>query len=270
MVVLGGYVRLNKAGLSMVKWDLTRLAAPKTSEEWDKEFKEYKEHPQYKNDFPNLSMEGFKIIYLLEHYHRQLGKVLGILIIAPTLVFSMLKILNKKMRIRCLLISSIIVVQGIIGMWMVRSGLRENLGENHEKNNVRVSHYRLATHFTFAITTYWLLLNSALFLLLKPQILKNDFNFLYSNNVIRKNLVLTIHLVLITAIFGSLLAGQDAGKIVNTFPKMGDRWIPSKEHYKYETNLLRINLENDFLVHFNHRTLATITLSAIICNFLLI
>ncbi len=249
----------------MVRWDLARLAAPKSNEEWEKEFKEYKTHPQFKNDFPDLSMEGFKNIYLLEHYHRQLGKVLGLFVIIPSILLSLTKVLNKKMRTRCFLISSVIVAQGIIGMWMVRSGLKENLGEGHEKNNVRVSHYRLATHFTFAITTYSLLLNSGLFLLIKPQVLKTDLTFFMSNNIIRKNLMLTIHLVLITAVFGSLLAGQDAGKVVNTFPKMGDTWTPSAEHYKSGRGLI-VNFEDDFVIHFNHRVLATGTLLAILCK----
>ena len=72
---LGGYVRLNKAGLSMVKWDLIRVNAPTTDEEWQKEFDVYKDHPQFKNDNAHMTLEEFKWIYNLEHWHRQLGKV---------------------------------------------------------------------------------------------------------------------------------------------------------------------------------------------------
>jgi cytochrome c oxidase assembly protein subunit 15 len=267
MILLGGYVRLNKAGLSMVRWDLTRLSSPKTQAEWEKEFKDYQEHPQYTNQFPDLSLEGFKWIYLLEHWHRQLGKFLGIFFIVPALLFSTTRVFNRKMNIWALSIASIIGIQGCIGYWMVKSGLKENLGNDYKQKQVSVSHYRLAVHFTFGITTYYLLLKNALFLLQKPQVLKTNFEFLASNAIIKKNLMLSVHLVLITAVFGSLLAGQDGGKISNTWPKMGDIWIPGLEHYQKELSVLKNNFENTFLVHFNHRMLGTITLTTILCNY---
>ena len=88
----------------------------------------------------------------------------------------------------------------------------------------------------------------------------------YSNKIIRRNLIFSLHLIIFTAMFGSLLAGQNGGKIVNTFPKMGDIWYPTWLHYDPKLNTLRNNLENTFLVHFNHRVLATFTLSTILCK----
>lgn len=266
MIVLGGYVRLNKAGLSMVKWDLPRIFSPKTDEEWHKEFEEYKEHPQYYKEMPDLTLEGFKNIYLLEHYHRQLGKILGLSVIIPSLLFSVTRVFNKKLIQRSFVIASLIAFQGAVGYWMVKSGLKENLGENPNMHEIRVSHYRLMIHFTLGITTFWVLLNSGLFLLLKPQILRMGPEFFYSNRVIRKYSMGILHYVIFTAMFGSLLAGQNGGKIVNTFPKMGDIWFPTKEHYDKNINWLRNNLENTFLVHFNHRVLATITLLVTLCK----
>ena len=99
MVALGGYVRLEKAGLSMVKWDLTRFKTPSTREEWEKEFEEYKSHPQYTNDFPNMDLDQFIYIYKLEHYHRQLGKLLGLVFAIPFTVFLSLGYLRKKIII---------------------------------------------------------------------------------------------------------------------------------------------------------------------------
>jgi cytochrome c oxidase assembly protein subunit 15 len=266
MITLGGYVRLNKAGLSMVRWDLTRVYSPKTDEEWKKEFSEYMEHPQYQKELKDLDVEGFKFIYLLEHYHRQLGKILGLSVIIPSLFFAYGKIFNKKLIFRSLSIISLISFQGCVGYWMVKSGLKENLGDNHKINEIRVSHYRLMIHFTLGIITLWVLLNSSLLLLMKPQVLRTNFESFYSNKIIRRNLIFSLHLIIFTAMFGSLLAGQNGGKIVNTFPKMGDIWYPTWLHYDPKLNTLRNNLENTFLVHFNHRVLATFTLSTILCK----
>ena len=266
MVLLGGYVRLNKAGLSMVKWDLSRFSVPKSEEAWEKEFTEYKEHPQYKNDFPDMTIEGFKTIYLMEHYHRLLGKYMGLSFIIPSVIFTVAGVFNSKMVLRAGLISALIGAQGLIGIWMVRSGLRHNLGQNPKKNDVKVSHYRLATHFTIGVSLYWLIMNSALFMLQKPTSLKTNFLFFESSAVIRKNLFLTMGLILSTFVFGSLMAGQNAGKIANTFPKMGDIWYPGKAHYDPKMSKFRNNVENSFLIHFNHRLLGTVTLTTILCK----
>ena len=62
---------------------------------------------------------------------------------------------NKKKYIKtCLLVFLLIIFQGLVGWYMVKSGL---------VNNVTVSHYRLALHLSIAIiiisTIFWLLKN---------------------------------------------------------------------------------------------------------------
>jgi cytochrome c oxidase assembly protein subunit 15 len=42
IVVLGGYTRLSRSGLSMTRWEPHRILPPMTSEQWNKEFEEYK------------------------------------------------------------------------------------------------------------------------------------------------------------------------------------------------------------------------------------
>jgi len=268
---LGGYVRLNKAGLSMVKWDLIRLQAPTTQHEWQKEFEEYKNHPQYKNDFPNISLEDFQWIYNLEHWHRQLGKSLGLFFLIPFLIFIKKGFIKKKLILSSLAIFSIGGIQAGIGWWMVKSGLKENLGNEYKKKDVKVSPYRLAVHFSFGLLIFCLLFKKGLFLVTKPQILKSSILFAPSANNIRKNIVLSLHALWLTVAYGSFMAGMDAGKITNTFPKMGDIWFPNKEHFDPALITSRINYnftENPFIVHFTHRALATATLTSMIGNFL--
>jgi cytochrome c oxidase assembly protein subunit 15 len=47
MVLLGGYTRLSRSGLSMVKWHPHKVGLPRGQEEWAKEFEEYKKFPEY-------------------------------------------------------------------------------------------------------------------------------------------------------------------------------------------------------------------------------
>jgi cytochrome c oxidase assembly protein subunit 15 len=266
----GGYVRLNKAGLSMVKWDLIRLQAPTTNEEWQMEFDFYKNHPQYTNDFPNMSMEEFKWIYKLEHWHRQLGKSLSLVFLIPFLFFIKKGIIRKRLILSSLGIFSIGGVQATIGWWMVKSGLKENLGDQYEKKDVKVSPYRLAVHFSCALLIFCLLFKKGMFLVTKPQIFKNSILYAPSSNNIRKNIILSLHALWLTIAYGSFMAGMDAGKIINTFPKMGDVWFPTKHHFdpKLITDKFNYNFtENPFVVHFTHRTIATATLLSMIGNY---
>jgi heme a synthase len=47
MIILGGYTRLTRSGLSMVKWHPHKVSLPANQEEWEKEFEEYKKFPEW-------------------------------------------------------------------------------------------------------------------------------------------------------------------------------------------------------------------------------
>ena len=47
MIILGGYTRLSKSGLSMTKWKPLDIKYPRTQEQWEKEFEHYKEFPEF-------------------------------------------------------------------------------------------------------------------------------------------------------------------------------------------------------------------------------
>jgi hypothetical protein len=77
-----------------------------------------------------------------------------------------------------------------------------------------------------------------------------------------KKLALPVSLIVgITAISGAFVAGNDAGRAFNTFPKMGDTWIP--DNIFEMKPLLRNFFENTATVQLDHRLLATTTLIAI-------
>jgi cytochrome c oxidase assembly protein subunit 15 len=92
---------------------------------------------------------------------------------------------------------------------MVKSGL---------KANPDVSHYRLAMHLTTAFLTFGYTLWVALGLIYpkskreSSHSLKRGFQFLFP-------------LVVIQIIWGAYVAGLNAGKVYNSWPKMGEKWI---------------------------------------------
>ncbi|CAN7067018.1 unnamed protein product [Brassica rapa subsp. trilocularis] len=147
--------------------------------------------------------------------------------------------------------------QGFIGWWMVKSGLEEPPSEYSQP---RVSPYRLAAHLTSAFAIYCGLFWTALSVVMPEHQLSHWLGFGEQLKV--KRLVLPVSFIVgITAISGAFVAGNDAGRAFNTFPKMGDTWIPDGI---FEMKpLIRNFFENTATVQLDHRLLATTTLLAI-------
>jgi heme a synthase len=68
-------------------------------------------------------------------------------------------------------------------------------------------------------------------------------------------------LVFATAIIGAFVAGLDAGLVYNSFPKMGDNWIPC-DLFSLEPKWKNF-FENPTMVQFLHRNFGIATLTAI-------
>lgn len=64
-----------------------------------------------------------------------------------------------------------------------------------------------------------------------------------------------------TVLSGAYVAGNDAGNAFNTFPMMGDQWVP--DEILEMQPLWRNFFENTATVQFDHRVLALTTLTGI-------
>ena len=143
MVMVGGLTRLTNSGLSITEWELfTGILPPTSYNEWNNYFLLYKEIPQYKILFNNMTLEQFKIIFYWEYFHRILGRLLGLFFLIPFIYFFLIKKIKKEFFSVCSIILFLIISQGIIGWYMVKSGLVDD---------VTVSHYRLSLHLSMAI-----------------------------------------------------------------------------------------------------------------------
>lgn len=240
IIIVGGLTRLTNSGLSITEWELVKgIMPPLTKESWDFYFEKYKEIPQYELVYYDMTLEKFKIIFYWEYFHRNLARFIGLFFIIPFLYFYFSKKIEKvKIKI-CFIILSLIIIQGIIGWYMVKSGLTQN---------VTVSHYRLSLHLSNAIiiisTIFWLIRNTI------TNKNKKFFNFT-PNNIPFLFLILLIFLQLI---IGAFVSGLDAGKIYQTWPLMGNNYFPNDLHSKNFINYFELN--NHSLIQFYHRNLA--------------
>ena len=134
---------------------------------------------------------------------------------------------------------------------MVKSGL-ENFPDE-EKKQASVSPYRLTIHFGMAIALYMTVLST--YFKLVNHMNHNSKNLSFGLRMQNNTILL---LLISTGLIGSFVAGNRAGKIYNSWPKMGLNWIPNDI---WLTELGYDNLfKNPTTIQFIHRTIATATL----------
>ena len=155
IIIIGGLTRLTNSGLSITEWELFAGIFPPLNENaWNDYFNQYKKIPQYKLLNFDMTLKEFKVIFYWEYFHRILARSIGLFFLIPLIYFYLTKKIKKKYLYICCFIFSLILLQGVIGWYMVKSGLVKD---------ITVSHYRLSLHLSTAIliisTIYWLLLN---------------------------------------------------------------------------------------------------------------
>ena len=262
MIHVGGVTRLTQSGLSMTSWSPLGSLPPITEKEWETEFARYKTYPEWQQR-KSMTVSDFKFIYGWEYGHRMLGRVVGLVFVLPWAYFSAKKMIPKGYQGRMVGLLAMGGTQGLVGWWMVKSGLGDDrYGDSHE---IRVRPIRLATHLTMAVVTYGALLWTGLDILGLPhqKTMAEEASKIFNKDALRKAVrlrsggICLTALTLTTIVSGALVAGNDAGRAYNTFPKMNDEWIPSEiaDLTPWYKNLN----ENTATVQFNHRVLGMST-----------
>ncbi|XP_058399721.1 cytochrome c oxidase assembly protein COX15 homolog [Diceros bicornis minor] len=254
-VILGGVTRLTESGLSMVDWHLIKEMKPPTSqEEWEAEFQKYQQFPEFKILNHDMTLAEFKFIWYMEYSHRMWGRLVGLAYILPAAYFWRKGWLSRSMKGRVLALCGLVCFQGLLGWYMVKSGLEEK-PDSHDIP--RVSQYRLAAHLGSALVLYCASLWTSLSLLLPQHKLPETRQLLW----LRRFAHGTAGLVFLTALSGAFVAGLDAGLVYNSFPKMGESWIP--QDLLTFSPILRNVFENPTMVQFDHRILGITSVTAV-------
>tara|TARA_B100000700_G_scaffold324299_1_gene430083 strand:+ start:222 stop:1226 length:1005 start_codon:yes stop_codon:yes gene_type:complete len=244
MVLLGGITRLTESGLSMVYWrPVTGWLPPTSDSAWASIFDAYRNSPEFVKLNFWMGLEDFKRIFWLEYLHRLLGRILGIVYLLPLLWFAFRYRLTTRLTVSLGLLFVLGAAQGVLGWYMVKSGLVEEPS---------VCHYRLAAHLGLAVMIYGIMLFIAIGL--RPG-RRKSFRSAYGSSW-------PAALVFTTMIWGAFMAGLDGGSVFNTFPLMDGHFFPP---YSLSSSPLVLNLfDNIGLVQWLHRILATVTVTVII------
>ena len=243
-IVLGGITRLTDSGLSITEWQpILGAKRPSTEAEWTVAFEQYKQIAQFKNLHSYFTLEDFKSIYFWEWFHRNWGRLLGVVFFIPFVIFLIQRRFTSAMTLPMLILFLLGGLQAVIGWLMVKSGL------NNE--DLYVSHIRLAIHFISALGllayTFWF----ALRLLVKGE--------QKIHRPASKSFILLIILLLVAQlVYGAFMAGLKAATAAPTWPDINGDYFPANMgHYGGRSFTFLSSLVNDpITIHFIHRNLA--------------
>ena len=240
MVIIGGVTRLTGSGLSMVEWrPLMGTLPPLNAAEWQRVFDLYRASPEYEQFNYGMDLGGFKTIFFWEYFHRLWGRLLGLAYGLPFLFLLVTRRIpfgyNRRLTTLLLLGGT----QGIIGWWMVKSGLAQD---------ATVSQYRLAVHLATALVIFSLLTWTALDLYYQPS------------SRPRGHTLSSLALITITILAGALVAGMNAGLLYNEYPLMGAGLVPAEYG---EAGFLDA-FENPASAQFHHRWIAALTFGVVL------
>ncbi len=251
-IILGGAVRLTGSGLSIVDWKpLLGTFPPLNHGAWIEAFDKYKQFPEYQIVNSDFSLSEFKYIFLMEYFHRLLGRLIGLVFFTPFVFFIVRRAIPPQLLGKLWALLLLGACQGLLGWYMVKSGLVDN---------PHVSQYRLTAHLLLAVVIYTWMLRLICGLLRKDSGATGAMRVQIPNLTIGSIALLVLVILMIAT--GGLMAGTKAGFIFNTWPKMGSELVPDllwsiSPEWK---NLF----ENPLTIQFIHRWLAMIVLVSVL------
>jgi cytochrome c oxidase assembly protein subunit 15 len=245
MVVIGGITRLTESGLSITEWQpVVGVLPPLDAAQWTAEFERYRQIPQYRAIHPDMTLGEFKWIFFWEYLHRLWGRLIGVVFAVPFLWFLLRGRIPRRLAPRLVGLFVLGGLQGLLGWWMVKSGLADR---------IEVSQYRLAAHLAAAVLIYAAMLWVALDLLWPAPLPASGRR----QRALARGVTLALGLAFVTLVAGAFVAGLRAGYIYNTFPLMGGQFVPGE--YGALLPWWRNWFENPAAAQFDHRLLAEAT-----------
>jgi heme a synthase len=248
MVLVGGATRLTESGLSITQWKPIQGVIPPLSEQaWNAEFDQYKQIPQFQQLFPTMDLDRFKVIYAWEWAHRLLGRLIGLVYAAGLAWFWIKGRIPKGYRPKLLGILALGALQGVVGWWMVASGLVAR---------VEVAQERLAAHLLLAA----LILSACVWVgsSLGPQA---PAAIQHARARLRLESKVLLGVVFLQICFGALVAGLRAGLVDNTWPLMEGGLAPPADSLWPLAPWWRNIFETPVTAQFFHRVVAYILLA---------
>ncbi|MEI9904669.1 MAG: COX15/CtaA family protein [Asticcacaulis sp.] len=243
LVCVGGATRATQSGLSITEWKpVAGVIPPGNDRAWNIEFDNYRQIPQFKEINPDMTLDQFKGIYWWEWVHRMLARLLGLVYLAGFALLLIMQQIPRRLIWRAGVLVGLVLLQGLVGWWMVASGL--------EKLDF-VAAERLATHLFLAL----LLLMGSLWTAMEAEAGETRGRGAPQGWKTATGILLGV--IVLQCLFGALVAGNRAGLVYNDFPLMNGQFFPPVQWAK---GIGYSFLHDQGLVQFMHRLNAFVLL----------
>ena len=212
LVCVGGATRLTQSGLSITEWKpIAGVIPPGSDTAWNAEFANYKTIPQFKQINPHMTLDQFKGIYWWEWAHRILARLLGTIYLVGFAAFLALSAMPARVIWRSGVALGLVVFQGLVGWWMVASGLTKRIFVAPE---MLMSH--LAMALILLVWTIWTALEAG-------EGASRNRGAPWGWRI---GVGAVVGLVFLQCLLGALVAGNQAGLVYNDWPMMNGSFAP--------------------------------------------
>lgn len=248
MVLVGGATRLTGSGLSITEWaPVMGVIPPFSDADWNAAFAAYQQTTEFQQKNSWMTLADFKPIFWWEWVHRLLGRGIGVVWLVGFLGFLAARAIPSGWAGRLILPGALGGLQGVVGWWMVTSGL---IGRTE------VAPIRLMVHLGLAFLIFIVLVWLAL------RIRPDEVATLAARRR-RIGHVMTWTtwlgaLAFLQMLSGALVAGLNAGRSYVDWPLMDGRWLPPEA---FDLSPIWLNIfENPALTQFDHRIIGYLLL----------
>jgi len=223
-ISMAGIGRMTEAGLNLVDFEKFRGSFPPlTLNGWKDEYVKYTRRSDFvlnttKLTHPNqtyptrvMKLSEFEIVWIAEFNLKYLLNLTPIVIIGPALYFWASGNLSFRQKRYVSLAGSLILCMGVVGLAMNSIGM-DPCGST-DKDFPRIKHYRLSFYLISGFSLYASLLWAGLSTIFEPQ------NLAVAHKTrLRAFAYFTTGALFFTFVYGTLVAGTDAGLIYNNWP----------------------------------------------------
>lgn len=242
MVIGGGHARTIGAGFTIQVWrPFTGFIPPLNAKDWNQMFGLFQQTAQYKAN--PIDMAQYKALFWPMFLDRCWGRLMAVVFLLPCIWF----VISGRLHIKLLLWLGFIFLlgagQATYGWYMVQTGM--------EAGVLSPPPAWAAPHLLSGMVIFFLLLWTGL------TLRKPDPTPIVGATLLRGFATATALLIWVTMGFGALVATSGALHVYNSFPMMGDHWLP--QGMFSQPSLLSNFVTNKGTVQFCHRLLATMT-----------
>ncbi|WP_353229074.1 COX15/CtaA family protein [Novosphingobium sp.] len=255
IVVVGGITRLTESGVSITEWNVVSGTLPPLSDAaWAAEFDKYRATPQFIriNGPAGMTLATYKVIFFWEWVHRLLARSIVMVFALPFAWFWLRGTIPAGYKLRLIALLALLGLQGAVGWWMVKSGIT---------HDVKVSHFRLATHLLLALTSLAGMVWTALDLAGTGRG--------RATAGLRPLAALTLGALVVQLVLGAWLAGLRAGVVagagwgsMDAWPLMQGQFWPAGIDWTQGAGFAFSH--DPYLIHFVHRWWAWVVVALMV------